>query len=770
MNAPHPIRTKSGSLPYAVAIFISAFLLFQVQLILGKYFLPWFGGTPAMWTTFMFFFQSLLLAGYLYAHLLADLIPPRPQAIIHIGFLILTSVLFLASATAWGSPLTPDSHWKPSSPDHPILRIAELLLLSSGLPYFLLSTTGPLLQSWFAKAHPGLSPYRLYALSNLASFLALISYPFLMEPWLALRTQAKLWAWGFGFFVIASIYCANQLNATRTQPPCDYDDSPRSVNPTDRRVFWICVLWASLATCGSSLFLATTNQICQNLAVVPLLWVLPLGTYLLTLVICFEHTRWYSRAIFQPAFVIGLIAAVYLLAGGAITNMLGQIACYALILFSGCMVVHGELARAKPGPEYLTLFYLTIAAGGAIGGVLVVLVAPRIFTSFAEYPIALWATALFAFLSLMHDKGSWLYTTKYGLGVIAATAALLPGLITLVIHGKVDFGYLFLVMVALSGIYLVTRHAKPDFNRTKARAAPAFIGMAMLLLGIVFFLSSTLEFKNSILARRNFYGLITVEQIHRDEPEWTAYRLMHGRISHGFQFRSAAKSRWITSYFGLQSGVGRAVTALRKPRLASSSSRNLRVGVIGLGVGTLAAYAQPGDYFRFYEINPDVIRIAQDERYFTYLMNCPAKVDIIPGDARLSMERELTAKASQNFNLLVLDAFSGDAPPVHLLTKQAFQIYQQEIQPEGIVAVNVTNTYIDLQPVVATIARDIGMKYVFIHFDGDDRVTVYNDWMLVWSGSVVDKLGISISTPDLLRTAETRVWTDDYSNLFRQLR
>src|SRR5262249_7166067 len=233
MNAPNQIRTGSDSFPYAVAIFISAFLLFQVQLILGKYFLPWFGGTPAMWTTFMFFFQTLLLAGYLYAHLLADLVPLRLQTIVQIGFLILTSVVLLGSAAAWGSPLMPDSRWKPSNPDHPTLRIAGLLLLSTGLPYFLLSTTGPLLQSWFAKAGSGRSRYRLYALSNLGSFLALVSYPFVVEPWLALRSQAKLWAWGFGLLVIACIYCATQLNKTSAQLARDHDDSPHPVNARD---------------------------------------------------------------------------------------------------------------------------------------------------------------------------------------------------------------------------------------------------------------------------------------------------------------------------------------------------------------------------------------------------------------------------------------------------------------------------------------------------------------------------------------------------------
>ena len=256
-----------------------------------------------------------------------------------------------------------------------------------------------------------------------------------------------------------------------------------------------------------------------------------------------------------------------------------------------------------------------------------------------------------------------------------------------------------------------------------------------------------------------------MQQINRNETEWAAYRLMHGRISHGFQFQSKLRRLLPTGYYGLSSGVGQSLVALRG---YSGKARNLRVGIIGLGVGTLAAYAQAGDYFRFYEINPDVIRIAEDSSYFTYLKKCPAALEIIPGDARLSMERELAENASGGFDLLVVDAFSGDAPPVHLLTRQAFETYLKEIKGGGIIAVHITNSYLDLKPVIVAIAHDVKAGYVFVHSDGDDRITVYNDWMLLARGAGLGELGISSSAPS--DPDFNVLWTDDYSNLFKPLR
>ncbi len=763
--AAGPLESQNTVIPYWVAIFISAFLLFQVQLIIGKYFLPWFGGTPAMWTTCMFFFQILLLIGYLYAHVLAHRVPLRWQGGVHITVLILSLGWLAFFSVAWHSPLLPESAWKPTGPEHPVFSLIVLLAIGAGLPYLTLSTTGPILQSWFARTHPMTASYRLYALSNLGSFLGLLTYPFAVEPWFTLRAQAAWWTAGFCVFACFCGYCALSLQDKDLPDNGTTASNITAYRSTTRPTRSIQVFWLALAACGSLLFLSTTNQICQNIAVVPLLWVLPLSIYLLSLVICFDRSSWYSRALFHPAFIVAVIVALFLLNGGALTHLPLQITLYSFILFIGCMVAHGELASSKPRTEHLTVFYLMVAAGGAIAGVFVVIVAPYIFSSFSEYPVALWLTTLLMFLAVIRDQRSWLYA-RFGLAAIAAGVAFLPGSVMLVMGGRIGWNYLFLIGVVLAGVYVLTRNARSGFEQTKRQAARWFIAFAMLLLGSIFLLSSKLQLQQPVLAARNFYGVLTIQEINRGNPEWTAVRMTHGRISHGFQFRNPQKSTLPTSYFGLSSGVGQALIALRG---TPTAARDLRVGVIGLGVGTLAAYGRLGDYVRFYEINPDVIRIAGDPTYFTYLTKCRSTLNIVTGDARLSMERELTRNEPQNFDLLVVDAFSGDAPPVHLLTKQAFEIYLKELNSSGIVAVNITNTFIDLQPVLYEIAQNMKLKYAMVHSDGDGRISLYCDWVLLSRASLDDRLGAAVRD-QRKPSRNVRLWTDDYSNLFAVLR
>jgi hypothetical protein len=430
------------------------------------------------------------------------------------------------------------------------------------------------------------------------------------------------------------------------------------------------------------------------------------------------------------------------------------------------MVCHGELARSKPVPKYLTSFYLMISAGGALAGVFVSLIAPHIFNSFWEYPISLWMTTLLMLLALMRDDSSWLYRSKVGLPIIAVCTTLLPGSATLATKGRVGLDYLLLAAAVVLGVCVVVRGSKTGFDRARVQAAPWFAAVALFVLGSVFFVGAESQRQGAVAVVRNFYGILTVRELNQDKPEWQAYSLSHGRIPHGFQFRSQPHSSLPTSYFGTTSGVGRAIAALRSHSAQEKPhSGALRIGVIGLGVGTLAAYAQPGDYFRFYEINPDVIRIAEDEDYFTYLRNSPAKTDIVAGDGRLSVERELQEGSSEHFDLLALDAFSGDAIPVHLLTKEAFQLYLDQVEPDGIIAAHVTNTYLDLRPVLLGVAQELHLNYVFIHSNGDGRVTMYNDWVLLSKGSVLRPLG-----GEATGHATGRLWTDEHSNLFQALR
>ena len=762
-TAPAPDATRKPQWAYSVTILLSAFLLFEIQLILAKFFLPWFGGTPALWTTCMFFFQSLLVVGYLYAHFVAHKVPLRRQGLVHLVVLAAALAVSAGLCLRWRSPLFPSSSWKPGGVDQPVAFLVILLSLSAGASFFTLSATGPLLQSWFGQTHAGNSPYRLYSLSSLGSFLALLSYPLLVEPWLSLRVQGSVWLLLYCAFVLSCGYCALKLRGVRHA-----DEDATSVADTQERTprASTCLLWFTLSACGSLLFLGTTSQICQNVAVVPLLWVLPLSVYLLTLVICFEKERYYFRGVFHPAVIVALLLVVFLLSEGTLTRISTQIGAYSVVLFVGCMVCHGELVRSKPAVRYLTLFYLLVSLGGAAAGVFVVLLAPNLFTGFWEYQIGLWLTALLLLVSVIRDRNSWVYCTRFGPLLIAATTVCLPVPIIFMLHGKIGFDYGFLLLLITVAVLLVRRQTQVGYSKPKAQAAMLFGTFSMLLLAVLFVLSSRLQ-TSALLRVRNFYGVLNVKPINGNQPKWAAYGLTHGLISHGFQFRSPTKRQLATGYYGAESGVGRAIRVLRRENVDQHSPMPLHLGVIGLGVGTLAAYGQRNDQLRFYEINPGVIKIAEDPQYFTYLSECKASKQIIVGDARLSMERELSSGNPPQFDLLVIDAFSGDAPPVHLLTIEAFRLYMKELMPRGILAVHITNAYVDLRPVVLSAAAQLGLNAVFIHDDGDGSMTLYSDWMLLSRRDLPPGTDSSdtakIGSPVVL-------WTDDYSNLLRILR
>jgi spermidine synthase len=763
-------QASGGMQGYWVTIFLGAFLLFSIQLLLGKYFLPWFGGTPAMWTTCMFFFQVLLLAGYAYAHALANRFPPRAQAIVHCLLLAAGLGLLAFLAVIWGSPVTPSLSWRPHGNERPVWNLIVLLTVSAGLPYFLLATTGPLLQSWFTRTHPGRSPYRLYALSNFGSLLGLVSYPFLIEPWISLRHQALLWALGFIVYVVLCGYCALKVRNAVSYPVQTAAGAGSGLSQTAPSLR-TRLLWLALAACASVMFLATTNQICQDIAVVPFLWVLPLSLYLLSFIICFERSRWYSRSIFHPALAVAIFLACFVLGSWGIKNILLQVTVYSFVLVVVCMVCHGELARSRPGARYLTSFYLMIALGGALGGTLVALIFPDLFRGFWEYHLGLWSAAALLFVVLGRDKSSWLYSSRYGLAAIAIAAAALPGSVSYVTSGGRGLGNLFPVIPVLIGVYFLVRGSRKGHDPARAKAVPIYCVASLLVLGGVLFFNARNQIRNALESTRNFYGVLTVRELAADEPSIRAYTLFHGRIAHGFQFRSEARHKLPTGYYAVTSGAGLALTALQVATAAGGTPQSLRLGVIGLGAGTLAAYGKPGDYVRFYEINPDITRIARGP-YFTYLSDCQARLDVIAGDARLSMENELERDQPQQFDLLAIDAFSGDAIPVHLLTEEAFQIYLREMKTEGIIAVHITNNYFDLRPVLKRVAERFGLHYRLAHTDGDNLVTTYSDWVLL---SHDDKILNSLPpSSEGLRSRALRenlhLWTDDYSNLLWVLR
>jgi tetratricopeptide (TPR) repeat protein len=735
-------------LVYAVTIFTGAFLLFQVQPLIGKYILPWFGGGPGVWTTCMLFFQVLLLGGYAYAHFSSRWLKPRRQAIVHLALLAAALALL---------PITPNDVWKPQGAGNPTLQILALLAVSIGLPYFVLSATGPLVQQWFSRSKPGVSPYRLYALSNVGSLLALVSYPLYFETHFTRHTQAGLWAWGLAVYAVACGFCAVRIwkaeghslefkvlslkskvqgreavvqsqesedgkygrgdetdgieasihpGAPRithheSSIPSLHQPIPPPISAIDR------LLWLLLPACASVLLLATTNKICQDVAVIPFLWVLPLALYLLSFIICFDSPRWYKRL----PFGLALGAAL----GGVCWVLFQQnqaIAGFVAALFVSCMVCHGELYRLKPDPRHLTGYYLMIAAGGALGGLFVAVIAPLIFTDYFE----------------LH----W---------------------------GLLLCGLLFLV------VCLRNRRPSPLDSRPSALSKLRWPAWALWAVGVaalsIALWAQAHRFANVTVSRlRNFYGVLTLSKHYTREANTPYFQLTHGRTEHGMQFLDPVRAAWPTAYYNEGSGVGRALSAL------PAGSR--RIGLIGLGAGTLAAYGRAGDYLRFYEINPDVVQLASSP--FTYLAHCKGKVDVVLGDARLSLERE----APQNFDLLVLDAFNSDAIPVHLLTEEAFAVYERHIQTNGIIAFHISNGHLNLEPVVMNLARRFNYEVAVIEY-GPPRDQWWNQlstWALLSrNDGLINSPGVRESArPAQADVGTVPLWTDDFASLFQIIR
>ena len=677
---------------YAVTIFLGAFLLFQVQPIVARYILPWYGGSPAVWTTCMLFFQLLLLGGYLYAHLVGTRLDPRRQPMVHAGLLLLALTVL---------PITPDESWKPVDPTNPTWQIVTLLFVTVGLPYLVVATSSPLLQHWFSRTEPSRSPYRLFALSNAGSLLGLVTYPFLLEPLLPTGMQTRMWSATFGVYVLLCGVCAIRVfrGGTSTTAPAQVDAASDPV-PTRDRV--LCLL---LAACGSLMLLATTSQMTQDVAVVPFLWVLPLGLYLITFIICFDHERWYDRRVWSPVLGLALAAVIYMFWSDDLT-LVQQMIVYAVMVFAACMVCHGELVKLKPATAHLTSFYLIVAGGGALGGVFATLVAPAIFNGFWEYQIGLVSTGvLLALCSDLHRPA----------------------------------GRLSLVKDLVSAV-----------------------GIGALVL---YFVTSIRNDQDEMItATRNFYGLLRVydTDISEEPPPMMLRSLYHGEILHGAQLLAERRREPLT-YFGPDSGVWLAIEHHPRRETGTLASTGLRIGVVGLGTGTLAALGRPGDTVRFYEINPEVERLAND--YFFFLQDARATTEVVLGDGRVSLERELREQGSQQFDVLVLDAFSGDAIPIHLLTLEATELYWQHLRDDGVLLAHISNQYLSLHPVVRAGAEAFDKRFVMIDTDPDDAEYYGSTWVAVTSNrALLDRLAEhTVDWPT--EPPQTVRWTDDFSSL-----
>jgi spermidine synthase len=678
--------SAAAVLPYAGTIFLSAFLLFLVQPIIAKQILPWFGGSAAVWTTCLVFFQSVLLAGYAYADVTHRLGLQR-QTWLHLA-LLAVSLLTL--------PILASESWKPAGDEEPIARILLLLAATIGLPYFLLSTTTPLLQAWYVRRFHAAVPYRLFALSNFASLLALLGFPVLFEPWFTLPQLG--WGWSALYAAFVALCAATGVLALRAAGNgAGEATSHGAARATAPPSLATQLLWLVLSAMGSVMLLAVTNHVTQNIASVPFLWVIPLSLYLLTFILCFDHPRWYARPLVIALLVPGVPWMAYLIAS---LELKLAVATYFAGLFVACMFCHGELARLKPDPRYLTRFYLMLSLGGAVGAVLIAIVAPATLSGYFELNISLVALAL---LLALRVDGRW---RLLGLAAVAATAW---------------FAY--------------------DGAREYVRDVRAIA--------------------------RDFFGVVRT----RDRTvDGVSYRAMyHGGIVHGGQLLGEQYKLVPSDYFGPTSGYGRLFAALNEMKPAPR-----KVGIIGLGAGVVAAYGRAGDTMTFYEISPQVIEI--ERREFTFLRDTPAKTEVILGDGRLSLERELKRSGPRRYDVLGIDAFSGDSIPMHLITREAMALYLAHLAPDGVIVFQATNRYVDLMPVIRRLADEFGLQAVLVSDFPESNVGA-DYWRSSTDQVLVTRDRKLLEHPQIAAVAEPIIdrkdlptFTDAHHNLVRILK
>jgi len=681
----------------AVTVFLGAFLLFQVQPQISKTILPWFGGTPGVWATCMLVFQWLLFCGYAWAHLMVRFLSPRRQAMLH------GALLLLAGATL---QILPDAGDKPLSPESPEVQIIRILLVTVGFPFFLLSTTGPLLQSWWSRLTAGRSPYRLYALSNLGSLLALLAYPFVVEPYLSLERQASFWMVAFyAYALVCGLVAVLLFRLPDAELSTTSESSARREEQPGRVRSSTILYWFVLGCMPSVMLLATTNQVCLDIASVPFLWIIPLALYLLSFILCFGSSRWCAPRFWMVISLLSAAAMSLALHAGEELPVVLQSAVFFTGLFACSMLCHGELARRAPDARHLTLYYLVMSAAGATGGTLVGLLAPLLFNSLMEVPLAIAAMCLLTFVI-----GGQSTEVRFGSSLRRALR---------ITH---------IAVVVLAGISL----SYPVF----------FTGHSALLI------------------TRNFYGVLRVTEPPAATPSAAVRDFYHGRIKHGFQYLAEEKRRQPGAYYSRTSGLGLTLQTFRR-------NQARRIGVIGLGVGTIAAYANAGDDYCFYEIDPDVEAIAR--KYFTFLSDCPAECRVVTGDARLVLEREAVDRQVSPFDVLVIDAFSGDAVPTHLVTLEAIRLYLSRLTEGGLLAFHTSNRHVDLKPVLSAIARHEKLTSRVIQTRGDLEARADCEWVIMshrsdsLSGAVWDQLPTLDETKPVL-------WTDNYCSLAAVIR
>lgn len=722
---------------FATTLFLSSSLLFVIQPMIAKMVLPLLGGTPAVWNTCMVFFQAMLLAGYLYAHASTRWLRFKQQAILHI-VLLAASILALPVVVAI-------QHSEPPATGMPIVWLLRVLLVTVGIPFFLVSSSGPLLQRWFTSTdHPrARDPYFLSVAGNIGSIFALLAYPALLEPSLRLREQSSIWTAGYVGLVLLTAACfyfayrQSRTHALAAEPSSD------AAGAAGEGPGWRLRLhWTALAFVPSSLLLGVTTFLTTDVAAVPLLWIVPLVIYLLTFVLVFARRTLVSHAFMLRMLPLWVLPLAWLIAFDTNLPVAIQAPIHLLTFFLAAMVCHGELAQRRPDGRFLTEFYLSMSVGGVLGGLFNALVAPLMFTTILEYPLAL---VLACALRPARTAGSETPLARrldFALPVVVGAFAL---------------GMMFLLNVSQSKapLALVLVFIVPTVLCFSFSARPLRFALtvgALMLAGGTYAAAQ----EHATHRGRSFFGVHRVFEL----PERNLRYLIHGGVVHGIQHLDRSMRREPSTYFHKTGPIGQVFTAFR------GRPDKSRVGVIGLGIGTLAAYSQAGQEWTFFEIDPAIADLASDAKQFTYLSDSPAHTRIVLGDARIAMAKE----PARAFDLLVVDAFSSDAVPVHLLTREALQLYLQKLDTAGVIAFNITNSYLNLTPLIADLADDAGLVVRVQHDVHADPAAIAlgkatSRWaVMARSAEHLGPIGDDPRWKQVPARPTPKAWTDDFSN------
>ena len=735
---------------FAAPLLLSAILLFWVEPMFAKMVLPLLGGTPAVWNTCMVFFQTGLLAGYAFAHSTTQRLGVRRQSALHV-FVLFGAVLVLPVHIVFFR------NWPPPSGHNPIPWLLMILLVSVGLPFFVLSTVSPTLQTWYANtANSGRSdPYFLYSASNLGSILGLLSYPVLIEPYFPLAEQSRLWTAGYLSLIALDVVCA--LRLWRSHAP-DHYPSPflnsaefaAGVEPVPAPGLWQRLRWVALAFVPSSLMLGVTTSFTTDFPPIPLFWVVPLAVYLLTFILVFAKKPFVSPELMNERLPFLILAALFPVISKTEWPVWLVIALDLLALFAVSAMSHGGLAQTRPPSTHLTEFYLWISLGGVLGGVFNALIAPLVFKRVLEYPLALILAAL-----LRLPPGSRTKQTKYVRLLDYGMPLVLAGMIAALLRSARAFGLqpgegLQLLVFAPALVLCLSFGKRP---------------LRFALGTIALFVSSSFydgPYGKPLYADRSFFG---VSRVTTDASK-KFHLLFHGSTLHGMQSLDARRGREPLTYYSRTGPIGDVFAALE------GSSRLQRVAIVGLGAGSLASYGKPGQELTFYEIDPTVERIARRSQYFTFLRDSPAKVGVVLGDARLS----LVHAPDRGYGLIILDAFSSDTVPVHLLTREAIRLYFSKLADGGVLAFHISNRYLDLRPVLGDLAADAN-AFCLLGNDSNISPAEENDgkraslWV-VMTRQEKDLGGLVRGSRWTVLSAEPRKppWSDDFSNIVSVIR